>query len=169
MWYVVQVRTGAEESIRTQCVKNVGTDVLKRCFIPYYEEKKRIRGEWTIQKKVLFPGYIFCITEQLEDLFQSLKLVVGLTKLLGTGNEIIPLAENEIAFLRRFGGKDQVVRMSEGIIEHSQVRITSGPLMGMEAFVKKIDRHKRKAWLELQMFGRLQMVQVGVEIVEKIG
>ena len=40
MWYVVQVRTGTEESIRIQCEKQMSEEVLKRCFIPYYEEKK---------------------------------------------------------------------------------------------------------------------------------
>lgn len=43
MWYVVQTRTGTEESIRIQCQKNVSAEVLERCFIPYYEEQKRIR------------------------------------------------------------------------------------------------------------------------------
>ena len=40
--------------------------------------------------------------------------------------------------------------------------------MGMEGMIKKIDRHKRKAWLEVPMFGRVQTVQVGVEIVAKM-
>ena len=34
MWYVVQTRTGTEESIRIQCKKNVSAEVLERCFIP---------------------------------------------------------------------------------------------------------------------------------------
>lgn len=41
MWYVVQVCTGTEESIRTQCQKKLSPPVMKDCFIPYYEEKKR--------------------------------------------------------------------------------------------------------------------------------
>ena len=72
MWYVVQTRTGTEESIRIQCQKNVSAEVLARCFIPYYEEQKRIRGEWTTQTKVLFPGYVFMITENVEALYLSL-------------------------------------------------------------------------------------------------
>ena len=58
--------------------------------------------------------------------------------------------------------------MSEGIIEHSQVKVMSGPLMGKEGYIRKIDRHKRKAWLEMEMFGRTQSIQVGLEIVAKI-
>lgn len=57
--------------------------------------------------------------------------------------------------------------MSEGIIEGSKVSVNSGPLQGMEGYIRKIDRHKRKAYLEIPFFGRTQNIQVGLEIVEK--
>ena len=69
--------------------------------------------------------------------------------------------------MERFGGPKQIVGMSEGVIEGSQIIISSGPLQGLEGYIKKIDRHKRKAWVELPMFGRLQKVEVGLEIVRK--
>lgn len=168
MWYVVQVRTGTEESIRIQCEKQMSEEVLRRCFIPYYEESKRIRGRWTTLEKVLFPGYVFMITEKIEKLYDQLHGVIGLTKMIGTGREIVPLREEEITFMQGIGGEKQVVEMSEGVIEQSRVRITSGPLVGMEGLIRKIDRHKRKAWLEVPMFGSVQTVQVGVEIVAKV-
>ena len=167
MWYVLQVRTGTEENIRLQCRRKISKAVLERCFIPYYEEKRRIRGEWTLQKKVLFPGYVFVITDELDELYQSLKNVIGLTKLIGTGQEIVPLTEEEREFLLEFGGEDQIVEMSEGIIADSKIIVIKGPLIGKEGYIKRIDRHKRKAWLEIEMFGRKQMVEVGLEIVEK--
>lgn len=167
MWYVLQVRTGTEESIRTQCRSNISEAVLQRCFIPYYEEKRRIRGTWTVLKKVLFPGYVFVVTDQLDELYQSLKAVIGLTKLIGTGKEIVPLTEEERGFLLELGGEDQIVAMSEGIIEGDKVIVTRGPLKGKEGMIRKIDRHKRKVWLELKMFGKLQKVETGLEIVAK--
>lgn len=167
MWYVVQVRTGTEESIRKQCEKNIGAGVLNDCFVPYYEERRRIRGEWATLRKVLFPGYVFIVTEEHEELYKNLKTVIGLTKLLGTGREIVPLTEKEQKLLEKMCGRGHVVEMSEGVIEQSQVKVMRGPLMGMEGYIRKIDRHKRKAWLELKMFGRRQMVQVGLEIVAK--
>lgn len=167
MWYVVQVRTGTEENIKIQCERTVPDSILERCFIPYYEERKRRQGSWTTLKRILFPGYVFAVTGDVEELYQQLKHVLGLTKILGSGRVIIPLSDDEVNFMERLGGKEQLVGMSEGIIEGGQVRIYQGPLQGMEGYVKKIDRHKRKAWLEIGMFGRMQMVQVGLEIVEK--
>ena len=145
MWYVVQVRSGTEHNIRIQCNKKIPDAIMERCFIPYYEEKKKQNGTWNTLQKVLFPGYIFMITEDVEKLFFHLKTIEGMTKLIGTGQDIIPLKEEEITFLKRFGGEEQIVSMSEGIIEGTQVIITSGPLMGMEGLIQKIDRHKRMA------------------------
>lgn len=167
MWYVVQVRTGSEENIRQQCEVKIEKEVLKSCFIPTYEEKRHIRGEWITLRKILFPGYLFVITEEIDELYRRLKMIIGLTKLLGTGHEIVALTEKEKNFLQTFGGNEHVVRMSEGIIEQSQIKVTSGPLVGMEGYIRKIDRHKRKGWIELEMFGRTQRIQVGLEIVAK--
>lgn len=168
MWYVVQVRSGTEHNIRIQCNKKIPDTIMERCFIPYYEEKKKQNGTWNTLQKVLFPGYIFMITEDVEKLFFHLKTIEGMTKLIGTGQDIIPLKEEEITFLKRLGGEEQIVSMSEGIIEGTQVIITSGPLMGMEGLIQKIDRHKRKAWLDLELFGRMQQVEVGLEITKKV-
>ena len=168
MWYVVQVRSGTEHNIRIQCNKKIPDTIMERCFIPYYEEKKKQNGTWNTLQKVLFPGYIFMITEDVEKLFFHLKTIEGMTKLIGTGQDIIPLKEEEIIFLQRLGGDEQIVSMSEGIIEGTQVTIISGPLKGMEGLIQKIDRHKRKAWLELEMFGKMQQVEVGLEITRKV-
>lgn len=168
MWYVVQVRSGTEHNIRIQCNKKIPDTIMERCFIPYYEEKKKQNGSWNTLQKILFPGYIFMITEDVEKLFFHLKTIEGMTKLIRAGNDIIPLTEEEIIFLQRLGGDEQIVSMSEGIIEGTQVIITSGPLMGMEGLIQKIDRHKRKAWLDLELFGRMQQVEVGLEITRKV-
>ena len=167
MWYVIQVRTGTEENIRLQCQKYISSDVLTNCFIPYCEEKKHIQGKWMIQKRILFPGYVFLDADESEQLYRKLKNVSGLTKLLGTGDEVVPLTKEEESFLMTFGGDEQIVQISEGIIENSKVIIFSGPLKGKEGYIKKIDRHKRKAFLEMSLFGRTQKIQVGLEIFSK--
>ena len=149
MWYVMQVRTGTEENIRCQCQRIISSDVLERCFIPYYQQKKRFRGEWHIQERILFPGYVFLIARNLEILIDNLKQVIGL--------------------LLRMGSDSQLVEMSSGIIENDRVQVLSGPLKGMEGSIRKIDRHKRMAYLEVEMFGRTVEMKVGLEIVSKKG
>lgn len=175
MWYVIQVRAGQEEKIVFQCRKKIqnyieGTEkagMLERCFIPYYEQKRRYEGAWHTEQRVLFPGYVFLISNDVEGLFFELKKVQGLTKLIGTGKEIVPLSESEVQLLLHLGGDDQIVETSIGVMEQDQICITRGPLMGLEGCIKKIDRHKRTAWLEIEMMGRIVETRVGLEVVEK--
>ncbi len=136
-------------------------------FCSAIRRKKRIQGKWHIERKILFLGYVFIVTEELERLQTYLKEIIELTKLLSAGEDVVPLKSNEIEFLKAFGGEEQIVKMSEGIIENSKVIIQSGPLEGWEAYIRKIDRHKRKAYLELEMFGKLRSVEVGLEIFSK--
>lgn len=171
MWYVMQVRIGTEENIRCQCQRLISSDILERCFIPYYQQKKRFQGEWHIQERILFPGYVFLITQNLEKLVERLKKVIGMTKLIGTGDEIVPLSEAEISLITKLGGKssssESIVKISQGIIEGDQVHILSGPLKGLEGAIRKIDRHKRIAYLSVDMFNRTVDMKVGLEIVAK--
>ena len=88
---------------------------------------------------------------------------------IGTGDEIVPLSQEEIDLLLRMGSDSQLVEMSSGIIENDRVQVLSGPLKGMEGSIRKIDRHKRMAYLEVEMFGRTVEMKVGLEIVSKKG
>lgn len=167
MWYVIQVRTGTEEQIRLQCEQKISLEVMERCYIPYYEKMRKYEGTWHTEQKLLFPGYVFLIGNNIDDIFWSLKKVIGLTKLIGTGREIVPLTEQEIQLLQRLGNDTELVEMSQGIIQGDRTIITSGPLQGMEGCIRRIDRHKRIAFLELEMMGRLVETQVGLEILAK--
>ena len=77
------------------------------------------------------------------------------------------LAIGMVFALAACGGKEQTVEMSEGVIEQSRIRVYSGPLVGKERYISRIDRHKRRAFLEMPMFGERQKVRVGLEIVSK--
>ncbi len=161
------VRTGAEESIVQQCEKKTYLTVYWNVALSLIMKKRDISEEYGQYIKKFCSRICFVVTEKIEGLFIELQNVIGLTKLLGIGDDIVPLREEEIQFLLTFGGEKQVVEMSEGIIEQSKVRVISGPLQGMEGCIRKIDRHKRKAYLEVEMFGRMQRVQVGLEIISK--
>ncbi len=167
MWYVIQVRTGSEKEIVKQCRTVIPQEILESSFLPYFEEMKRYQGSWHRQKKLLFPGYVFLISKDSGVLYQGLKKVIGLTKLLKTGEQIIALTEAEKAFLLKLGGEEQLVKMSTGLMEQDRIVILNGPLKGLEGYIKRIDRHRREACLELPLFGRMLDTKVGLEIIAK--
>lgn len=99
---------------------------------------------------------------------KELGKIENMTKLLGVGKYIVPLFEEEVCFIRQLTGDSDTVKMSEGIIEHDKVRVLCGPLVGLESTICTIDRHKRKAWINTEMFGRQQLIEVGLEVIKKI-
>ena len=108
------------------------------------------------------------ITDHVDVLYNELKKIPDLTKLLGNdGEHIYPIRKEEAMFLTRFGGKEHIVDMSYGFIEGDKIRVTNGPLMGQEGDIIKSDRYKRIAYVNVSLFDRLTTVQVGLEIIMK--
>ena len=167
-WYVIQVRTGKEEWIVTCCMYMIKDPCLRKCFIPYSKQLRKVRGQWVEQTQVLFPGYVFMISDDPVQLYQVLKQIPDFTKMLGKDKEeIFPLSEDEVAFLKSFGEEEQIVDVSFGYIEGEQIVLEKGPLKGKEGLIRRIDRHKRIAEIEIEFLGELRKARVGLEIVRK--
>lgn len=171
-WYVAQVVGGREESTLEQCRKLVDSDVLKECFAPEAEYPWKTKDGWQVRKKLLFPGYLFYVTADVDELYDQLARVPAVTKLLGNGAKgvkrvFFPLTDDERDWFLAFTDRKRVVRMSEGYIEGDTVKVTSGPLCGREASIRKIDRHKRRAYIDVSLFGRTVPASVGLEILWK--
>ena len=58
-----------------------------------------------------------------------------------------------MAVAREMVNDNYEIAMSCGLIEGDKVTITDGPLAGKEAMICKINRHKRTATLNVEMFG----------------
>lgn len=167
-WYVIQVRSNHEKEIADKCRFIISDDILKECFIPEYITKKKFRGQWHDIREVLFKGYIFLISDHIDELFNELKKIPDFTKVIGKKKDIIyPLKDNEIEFLKTFGKDEHIVDMSIGYIEGETIHITEGPLQGKEGLITKIDRHKRIAYINVNIFNEETTAKVGLEIISK--
>lgn len=167
-WYAVQVRSNREDEIVRACDVLVDKHALNECFIPRCKKRKKIKGQWYDIEEILFRGYVFMISDHIDELFNELKKIPALTKLLGNdGENIYPIYKEEALFLTRFGGSQHIVEISSGCIEGDAICITSGPLMGQEGNIRKIDRHKRIAYVDVSLFGQITTVQVGLEIISR--
>lgn len=170
MWFVTQVLTGKEEEVRKMCVQ-LGVCPEKDVFYFRSEQRKKIKGEMVTVLRALFPGYLFFETATEEDakgLKLRLRKVPAMTKLLSAGDIIVPVYPEEENLLRILGGDNHVIDASTGIIEGDVVQVTKGPLKGQEALIRHIDRHKRRAILEVHLFHRTVEMPVGLEIIKKI-
>ena len=172
-WFIFYVNTGEEYKACT--LLNQLFDKSKSiAFVPQvklvYKNSKSVRKEL----RPMFPGYVF--TESVLDksafaryayrFINSFRCIFYLLK-DGSAN-CMTVSEDEKRFLLSFCNDDFIVEDSRGIIVGDKVTITSGPLAGKESIIKKIDRHKRRAVIELMWLGQIRKVNVSLEIVSKM-
>lgn len=168
MWYVIQVPTGQEEQIIEEAKKYEVTEFLTELFTPRWENQKKIQGEWKELTGVIFPGYLFVITETPELLYETLKRIPRLTRLLGTGERWTALPKEDILLLELLSGQERLLKMSRGYQKDGRIYVTEGPLKGLEHLISRTDRHKRTAWLRVKLLGEERQLRAGLEIVRKI-
>jgi len=65
-------------------------------------------------------------------------------------------------------GNDGIIDYSKVYIENSRVSVKFGPLLGMEGAIKRIDKRKGRATIILNFLGEPRLVDVGIEILEKL-
>ena len=178
MWYVVQVVTGREQAMCEKVRRAAAAfaeerglaerEVLEECFSPRYRTRTRRDGAWADDEQALLPGYLIAVTGRADLLAQALRRVPDFARVLGNDDAFIPLSDDEAAWIDAFAdGQRRVVPMSEGFKEGGLVHVTSGPLVGYEGAITKVDRRKHVAYLQLEIMGRKKEVKVGFNLVRK--
>ena len=165
MWYAVQVLTGREETVRDMCKRLIDRKHYNDIFVIRFDKAKRYYGTWHKEKKNMFPGYIFIDSDNPQQIYEHLKNVPELTKMLGRDkNEFMPVEAGKEAMFKAMVNDNYEIPLSVGVIEGDKVIVKEGPLSGMEGLIKKIDRHKRVVVLNAQMFEQDVDIRVGLEI-----
>ena len=175
MWYVVQVLSGQEDKavgLITRTVADAvdadGRLVLKECFAPRYQVERKFHGEYKLLERNLFPGYVIAITSNASELNRLLSGVSAFTRILGNEKSFIPLDRAEMSFINSFTvEKHRVIRLSKAVAEGDSVTVMEGPMVGHEAAIRKINRRKGTALVEMTMFGRTVSVEIGLAVVAK--
>lgn len=166
MWYVLWTYTGREKKA-CELIDGSCSDLITRSFVPTRRINIKRAGEWTTETKALFPGYLFVDSQKITDLALKIRSLKGFNKILDSDEEYLPLTDEENIFIDKLYDDGGMFDTSVGIIDGDQIKITSGPLFGMEGNIRKIDRHKREAYVEITMFGQKKIISVGLEIIEK--
>lgn len=179
MWYVMQAVSGQENRTVRLLERMISSENLEQCFIPMRRLRKKFRGTWNEVTEKLFPGYVFLVTERPQLLYEELREVPALTKILGKCGEYftpLPAGETELLLKMQKSQKDQNCREKGITMEISQIameeerriRVISGPLQNMEGQIKRLNLHKRIAEVEMEFMGGMRTVYMGIEIMEDI-
>lgn len=174
MYFVIHTTSGKEDELIENIKKNYDPSIFKDVFCVKRELKKKFNGKWNDITERLFPGYIFVETDSPKDMHILLNSIEGYSKVVGfKDNEIIhyiPLSEIEEDFIKGLAGKDvdHTISVSEiEVLEGKKIRVISGPLLGQEGIVKKVNLHKRVAEVETIFLNQPVMIEFGIEIIKR--
>jgi len=176
-WVILFARTGLEEKLTRLLKDKLNADEYLP-FLPVREMSHRSKGVVCTKRKLLFPGYIFIktgieaglVAEKLESDLKDTVRLDGIYSILHYGNnkKDVALREKERLYWEHLFNEDFCVAGSVGFIEGDTVRVMSGPLTGMESRIKKINRHRREAIVEMEVMGAMRMVKLMLEVVERV-
>ncbi|MGI6227033.1 MAG: antiterminator LoaP, partial [Peptococcales bacterium] len=153
-WYVIQVITGSEQLICNNLIQIMDASLYHHCFVPMAETMHKKDGKYIKITKPLFPGYLFLITDKIEEAQANIWKIARFKRILRTGNSFVPLEEAEVDVFRSLTDEAFNVSLSKGFIVGDEITVTEGPLKGHEGRIKKIDRHKRMAIIQVPFIGK---------------
>ena len=169
MWYIAHTTAGRELDAVDKCRKAIPEDIAAKVFSPIWQHAKKYEGSWHLDDDILFAGYIFIESDSdsktLEKLLWRIPNVVSPVRI---GGDFNALNKEEEQYLRQLMDEYNYIAMSYGYIVDNQLMIYKGPLSGKSDMVKKIDRHKRIADIEVYLWHQPKRVRVGLEIIDKI-
>ena len=166
---------------RADCRYDPETDFLPLCrgmfcvpvclgttCVPKRERQKKFQGCWHTVEEILFPGYVFGITDRPGELYQNLQRIPKLTRILGREEGyFVPLNREEEALVRKLGdGRHRTGLSRVEVMEGKQIRVVEGPLKDYVGDVVKVNLHKREVAVKVEFMGRSIKLYMGIEMVE---
>lgn len=172
-WYVVFVKTGQEADAVIDLRLRLDEEESFP-FVPMKETLFKRSGVVRKEKEVLFPGYIFVETDEVDDicprnLFDAVQKSRLCHRILNYGSyENSAMNEEEQELLCSLMDEDGLIESSDALLVGDRVMVISGALKGYENRIVSYDRHKRTAVIEVTMMNKSIPVTVALNTLVKL-
>jgi transcriptional antiterminator NusG len=158
-FFVVHTYTGRERRVKELLERAIERSGLKegfgRVILPAEKVARVRKSKIVAEERRLYPGYIVVEMEPGEQTLALVNSIPGVTHLLGTKLEPIPLTEEEVgSMLEQIErGRDQAE--PEAPFEKGEnVKVTKGPFAGFTGTVDEIFAERRRVKVVVTIFGR---------------
>jgi transcriptional antiterminator NusG len=169
-WYALFVETGKENIVQDDVrirLKQRGSGVCCTTLVPMVDTVRRSGGENHLVRKVMFPGYVFVETDDINNLFMAVKDCRFLFSILGDGKTFTPIPPYEIAPIMYMADDDGIIGSSEVYLEGDGVKAKSGPLAKYSGTVLRVDKRLGRAIVRFHLCGRVFEIALAVKILER--
>lgn len=153
-WYVLHVRTDSE--------LDVANALEKRGFSTAVPTENRIirkGGKWIKKTYIVFTGYVFVFMRYSWAKYYAMNNISGIIKILGGGQNPIPLSESESEFVLKLSdllSEPSVLKFNDD----NSYKVVSGFLTDYTDKIVKIERRYKKATVKVTVAGEEKEIKV---------
>lgn len=167
-WYVLHVKVGKEQSIINQLyeMKNIKSVVFPRRAL--YERKQ---GSLLYVEKPLFPGYIFVETTVTVKLYEDLKKMSNVFRLMDKEKSselaVNPVDFREIEWLFSLMSSTGLIGIFDGVRLDNKFIPLNKQLLGEKFKIVKVNWRKKRARVNFKIFEQNKEFDLSINIVNK--
>jgi transcription antitermination factor NusG len=161
-WYVLWTQSHCERTVCDQLAAH-GFET----FLPTIRTWSRQRGARKIIALPMFPGYVFVRHAIDKYSYVDILKTRGAVRILGEGwDRLASVPDAEVEALQRIVGTDVPVFPHPYLREGQPVRITAGPLEGLEGVLVQSKPHKGLLVVSVDLLQRSVAVEVdGTQVI----
>lgn len=179
-WYAIFVKTGKEEEVKRQIRLKLG-NIHYKCCTPKRMVPEKKKGKISHVVKMMFPGYVFVQTKIDFVLYHKIVAIPDILSLLNYSNKkdiafnhsnqdeedfFKDIPDEEMTkILELINPENDTMVYSKFWLNKEKLTILSGPLVGKEGRIKKIDKHKLRAKLAIHFMGNEKLIDIGFDVL----
>jgi len=164
-WFALWVRSHFEQIVQDQLTAHGF-----RSFLPTINTWSRRGGKRHVVPVPMFPGYLFLHHAMDKHGYVQVLQTRGVVRILGERwDRLVPIDDAEIAAVQRLVTTDVHVMPHPYLREGHRVRLTDGPLNGVEGVLLQVKAGKGLLVVSVELLQRSVAVEVDCTCVVSVG
>ena len=173
-WYVVNTVTGYEYKVKEKLEMMINSmELQKNIYRVVVPEQKVVEIKNGVKKervKKMFPGYVLVEMVMSDEAWYIVRNTQGVTGFIGSsgkGAKPIPLQPEEVDRILGSMGLSRIDASKE-LEPGKTVKRLNGPFKDMTGKIVSVDMKTQKLNVNIDLFGQVTSVEVGLESIEII-
>jgi transcriptional antiterminator NusG len=175
-YYAIQVLSRQEKKFillaedALERLRREGKDAEGKLHWPRRTLNIRKQGKKRTWQAPIFPGYLFWQAEELDpDVYWLFKRTSGFIRFLKSNRNIEPLSGASERLLLHFLQHGEIVGASKVSFDQGdRIQVLSGPMQGLEGQIKKVNKRKGRAKIELMLYEESFLIDFAFDIIGKV-
>jgi len=165
-WYTIHVEQGKELLVKLYLEKFANINDFQ-ILLPRYIRFEWKNGEKYCVEKLIFKNYIFIFVDMTPTTYYEILRFPNIHSILGHGDSIQVIAQNEIENILKLVDNDGIIQMTEVYFVKGEIEFIKGPLCGHSNMIRKINKRKCRAYININIGGSILPIGLGLMPLER--